>query len=72
MPARRGMLIKNVVERPLRLALDARVLELEPGEEALVSATEVRDVVLRENLQVRTIAIVRPATDEEGEEDAEG
>jgi hypothetical protein len=56
------MLIKNVVERPLRLALDTRVVTLEPGEEAVVSAVEVRDAVLRENLQVRTIAIVRPAT----------
>jgi hypothetical protein len=61
------MLIKNVVERPLTLALDTRVVSLEPGEETVVSAVEVRDAVLRENLQVRTIAIVRPATDEEGE-----
>ncbi len=68
MPARRGMLIKNVVERPLRLVLDTRVVPLEPGEEVLVSAVEVRDPVLRENLQVRTIAIVRPATDEEDED----
>ena len=70
MPARRGMIIKNVVERPLALKLDTRVLAMEPGEEVAVSAVEVRDVVLRENLQIRTIAIVRPATLEEGE--AEG
>ena len=64
------MLIKNVVERPLRLKLDTRVVALEPGEETVVSAVEVRDAVLRENLQVRTIAIVRPAT--EAEDGAEG
>ena len=68
MPARRGMIIKNVVERPLALKLDTRVVSMEPGEEVAVSATEVRDVVLRENLQIRTIAIVRPATLAEGEE----
>lgn len=65
------MLIKNVVERPLRLVLGTRVVSLEPGEEHVVSAVEVRDPVLRENLQVRTIAIVRPATDEEGLPDEE-
>jgi hypothetical protein len=64
------MIIKNVVERPLALELDTRVLSMEPGEEVAVSAVEVRDVVLRENLQIRTIAIVRPATLEEGEADA--
>ena len=62
------MIIKNVVERPLALKLDTRVVSMEPGEEVAVSATEVRDVVLRENLQIRTIAIVRPATLAEGEE----
>ena len=66
------MLIKNVVERPLRLALDTRVVTLEPGEEAVVSAVEVRDAVLRENLQVRTIAIVRPATEAEDGAGGEG
>ena len=59
------MIIKNVVERPLALKLDTRVVKMEPGEEVPVSAVEVRDVVLRENLQIRTIAIVRPATEEE-------
>ena len=62
------MIIKNVVERPLALKLDTRVVSMEPGEEVAVTAVEVRDVVLRENLQIRTIAIVRPATIEEGEE----
>ncbi len=67
MPARRGMLIKNVAERPLTIRLDTRTLELGAGEEALVTAEEVRDPVLRDNLQLRTVAIVRPATEEEGE-----
>lgn len=62
------MLIKNVVERPLHIQLDGRMLDMEPGEEVVVSAVEVRDTVLRENLQLRTIAIVRPATEEEDAE----
>ena len=66
MPARRGMLIKNVAERPLSIRLADRTLSMEAGEELLITAEEVRDPILRENLQVRTIAIVRPATDEEG------
>ena len=67
MPARRGMIIKNVVERVLSLELGSRVVTLDPGEETAVSAEEVRDAVLRENLQVRTIAIVRPTAAEEVE-----
>lgn len=65
MPARRGMLIKNVAERPLSIRLSSRTLSMVAGEELLITAEEVRDPVLRENLQVRTIAIVRPATEEE-------
>ena len=65
MSERRGMVIKNVAERPLTIRLDTRKLALEAGEETLLLAEEVRDKVLRENLQVRTIAIVRPATEEE-------
>ena len=59
------MIIKNVVERVLTLELSSRVVTLDPGEETAVTAEEVRDVVLRENLQVRTIAIVRPTAAEE-------
>lgn len=61
------MIIKNVVERVLSLELGSRVVTLDPGEETAVSAEEVRDAVLRENLQVRTIAIVRPTAAEEVE-----
>lgn len=69
MPERRGMLIKNVSEDPLDLRLDSRTVHLEPGEEKGVTAVEVRDATLRKNLQLRTIAVVRPATDAETEAD---
>lgn len=65
MADRRGMLIKNVSERPVDLRLDDRTLHLEPGDERVVSASEVRQPVLRESLQLRTIAVVRPSTDDE-------
>ena len=68
MAIRRGMLIKNVAERPLSIRLRTRVIKMVAEEEVLITAEEVRDSVLRENLQIRTIAIVRPSTDEEGEE----
>ncbi len=60
------MLIKNVTERPVQLRLKARTLDLGPGDERLITADEVRDAVLRDSLQVRTVAVVRPATEEEG------
>lgn len=65
---RRGMLIKNLSERPLTIRMTTRKLELEAGEEIAVTAEEVRDVVLREHLQVRTIAVVRPTTSEENDQ----
>jgi hypothetical protein len=65
MAERRGMIIKNVSERALDLGLDTRTVHLEPGDERPVTAAEVRDGVLREALQLRTIAIVRPSTAEE-------
>jgi len=61
------MLVKNVVEEAISIRMAGRTLDLGPGDEALVSAAEVKDPTLREHLQVRTIAIVRPATDAEGE-----
>lgn len=71
MPERRGMLIKNVAERPLKIKLVTRTLAFDAGEEIFITAEEVRDPTLREHLQVRTIAVVRPATDEESEALAE-
>jgi len=67
MAIRRGMLIKNVAERPLSIRLRTRVIKMAAEEEVLITAEEVRDSTLRENLQIRTIAIVRPATGEEGD-----
>ena len=71
MPERRGMIIKNVSERPLDLRLDTRTLHLEAGEERPVSPVEGKDTRLRQALQVRSIAIVRPTTPEESEALAE-
>jgi len=65
MNIRRGMLIKNVAERPLSIRLRTRVIKMVAEEEVLITSEEVRDSVLRENLQIRTIAIVRPSTEEE-------
>lgn len=65
------MIIKNVSERPLDLRLDTRTLHLEAGEERPVSPVEVKDTRLRQALQVRSIAIVRPTTPEESEALAE-
>ena len=65
MPRRRGMLVKNVCEQPLTIRLKTRTLEVAPGDEVLVTPEEVRDATLRDHLQVRTLAVVRPATEEE-------
>ena len=59
------MLIKNVSEQPLSLRLKTRTIALEAGDEQLVTPEEVRDAVLREHLQIRSIAVVRPATEPE-------
>lgn len=65
MGQRRGMYIKNVSERPLVIEMESRTLNMKAGDILLITAKEVRDSVLREHLQVRTVAIVRPATEEE-------
>jgi hypothetical protein len=62
------MLIKNVSERPLTLRLQTREIAMEAGDEVLLTAEEVRDATLREHLQVRSVAVVRPATEAEGEQ----
>jgi len=61
------MLIKNTNPRPVKIVMATRTLVLQPGEEQLITADEVRDTVLREKLQVRAISIVRPATEAEEE-----
>ena len=65
------MIIKNVSEDALELRLDTRTLYLTAGEERPVTAPEVKDARLRQALQVREIAIVRPTTDEEADALAE-
>ena len=65
MAERRGMVVKNVTEGPISVRLESRSFSLEPQEETVVTAVEVRDRTLRDCLQRRTLAVVRPATDEE-------
>ena len=67
MPDRRGMIIKNVSDDTLDLRLDTRTIHMTAGEECPVTAPEVKDTRLRQALQVREIAIVRPTTDEEAD-----
>lgn len=64
---RRGMLITNNGTDPVEVSMASRRLRLEPGKEAFITPDEVRDPVLREALQERSIAIVRPATPDEDE-----
>lgn len=64
---RRGMLIKNLGSEPIAIRMQSRKLSLEPGDEAGLTPEEVRDPVLRDHLQIRSIAIVRPTTEEEDE-----
>lgn len=59
------MIIKNVCEKAIDLRLDTRTVSLGPGDERPVSPVEVKDPILRNALQLRTIAIVRPTTSEE-------
>lgn len=68
MPERRGMIIKNVSEDALDLRLDTRTIHMEPGDERPVSPVEVKDSALRQALQIRSIAIVRPTSSEESEQ----
>lgn len=65
---RRGMLIKNNGSEAVRVTMASRRLRIGAGEEAFITPEEVRDPALREALQERSIAIVRPAT--EAEDDA--
>lgn len=65
---RRGMLIKNTGTEEVSVAMATRMIYLGPAEEKFITAEEVRDPMLREALQVRTISIVRPSTQEEDEQ----
>lgn len=59
------MWIKNTGDDDARVSMDSRTLQLPPGAEKLLTPEEVRDDTLRRALQERSIAIVRPATEEE-------
>ena len=61
------MLIKNTGTEAARVAMASRIVRLGPGEEKFITPEEVRDPMLREALQQRSIAIVRPATPQEDE-----
>ena len=65
---RRGMIIKNTHLKPVEIKMKTRTIVVEPGQEMLLTAEEVRDPVLREHLQVRSVSIVRPSTEEEEQE----
>ncbi|MDX1741513.1 MAG: hypothetical protein R3178_09480 [Rhodothermales bacterium] len=65
---RRGMIIKNTHLKAVEIAMKSRTIVVEPGQELLLTAEEVRDPILREHLQVRSVSIVRPATEEEEQE----
>ncbi len=62
---RRGMIIKNTNTKAVDIEMATRVIRVGPGEEKSITADEVRDPALRENLQIRAISIVRPTTEEE-------
>lgn len=62
---RKGLLIKNTNAQPVTIEMKTRTIVLHNGDEALVTAEEVRDDALRLLLQVRGVSIVRPSTDEE-------
>ncbi len=64
---RRGMWIKNNGTETVTVSLSSRELQLGPGEEKLITPEEVRDSSMRTALQERSIAIVRPATEDEEE-----
>lgn len=64
---RRGMLVKNTHDRPVELVLSTRTIRLAPGDETGITADEVRDEAMRDHLQVRTVSIVRPTTEQEND-----
>jgi len=59
------MVIKNADPFVRSIRLKGRTLTLEPGETTPITAEEVMDPVLRDLLQTRDLAIVRPNTEKE-------
>jgi glycosyltransferase involved in cell wall biosynthesis len=68
---RRGMIIKNTDDRPVDIQMATRDIRVNPGQEVMITADEVRDTALRQNLQVRAISIVRPVTAEEEDDSSQ-
>ena len=65
---RKGMVIKNPDPLKRSVTLHTRELVLNPGQQTPITAEEVMDPALRDLLQTRKLAIVRPNTEhEEGE-----
>lgn len=61
------MLIKNISEQPLTIEMETRDLDMEAGEETMITPDEVLDPTFRHHLQIRSVTIVRPATQEDEE-----
>lgn len=59
------MVIKNTNATPVAVQMASRSILLRPGDEEMVTAEEVQDEGLRDHLQVRSVSIVRPTTEEE-------
>lgn len=65
---RKGMIVKNTNKKAISVKLGSRVIEIPAGCDAPVTSEEVMDNALRDLLQVRTLAIVRPLTEKENRE----
>ena len=62
---RKGMIIKNTDKKPLTVKLKHREFGLPPGGEAPITSDEVMEDAMRDLLQIRQLAIVRPLTEQE-------
>jgi hypothetical protein len=62
------MLVKNTHDTPVVMELSTRTIRLDPGDETGITAEEVKDAAMRDHLQIRTVSIVRPTTEEENAE----
>lgn len=65
---RKGMIIKNTNKKPLTVKLKHREIRLPPGGMAPITSDEVMENAMRDLLQVRQLAIVRPLTEQENQE----
>ena len=62
------MIVKNTNKKPLSVKLKHREIGLPPGGTAPVTSDEVMEDAMRDLLQVRQLAIVRPLTEQENKE----